>query len=90
LTVRAALEQEWVNSIGVVELEGAAGAARFAKGAGRHGDFAAQGAEEGQVHAILLRLTRINVVKALRPCYASIIGVMLMARIVRRERPLPI
>jgi enoyl-CoA hydratase len=39
LTVRAALEQEWVNSIGVVELEGAAGAARFAKGAGRHGDF---------------------------------------------------
>src|SRR6516165_1110490 len=39
LTVRAALEQEWVNSIEVVELEGAAGAARFAKGAGRHGDF---------------------------------------------------
>jgi hypothetical protein len=33
LTVRAALEQEWVNSIGVVELEGAAGAARFAEGA---------------------------------------------------------
>jgi enoyl-CoA hydratase len=39
LTVRAALKQEWVNSIGVVELEGAAGAARFANGAGRHGDF---------------------------------------------------
>jgi len=39
LTVRSALEQEWVNGIGVVELEGAAGAARFAKGAGRHGDF---------------------------------------------------
>jgi enoyl-CoA hydratase len=39
LSVHAALEQEWVNSIGVVELEGAAGAARFAKGAGRHGDF---------------------------------------------------
>jgi len=39
LTVNAALEQEWVNSIGVVELEGAAGAARFAKGVGRHGDF---------------------------------------------------
>ena len=39
LGVRAALEQEWANSIGVVELEGVAGAARFAKGAGRHGDF---------------------------------------------------
>jgi enoyl-CoA hydratase len=39
LTTRAALEQEWVNSIGVVELEGVAGAGRFAKGAGRHGDF---------------------------------------------------
>jgi enoyl-CoA hydratase len=37
--VRAALEKEWTNGIGVVELEGAAGAARFAKGAGRHGDF---------------------------------------------------
>jgi enoyl-CoA hydratase len=40
LPVRAALEQEWANGIGVVELEGAAGAARFAGGAGRHGDFA--------------------------------------------------
>src|SRR5215468_5316420 len=39
LGVRAALEQEWANGIGVVELEGVAGAARFAKGAGRHGDF---------------------------------------------------
>jgi len=39
LTTRSALEQEWVNGIGVVELEGVAGAARFAKGAGRHGDF---------------------------------------------------
>ncbi len=39
MSVRAALEQEWRNSIGVVETEGAAGAARFAKGAGRHGDF---------------------------------------------------
>ena len=37
--MRAALEREWTNSIGVVELEGTAGAARFAKGAGRHGDF---------------------------------------------------
>src|SRR3974390_2745569 len=39
LTTRAALEQEWINSVGVVELEGIAGAARFAEGAGRHGDF---------------------------------------------------
>ena len=39
LPVRAALEKEWMNGIGVVELEGAAGAERFAKGAGRHGDF---------------------------------------------------
>jgi enoyl-CoA hydratase len=39
LPVRGALEREWRNSIGVVEMEGAAGAARFAKGAGRHGDF---------------------------------------------------
>ena len=39
LSVRDALEREWGNSIGVVELEGAAGAVRFAKGAGRHGDF---------------------------------------------------
>jgi len=39
LALRSALEQEWANSIGVVELEGAAGAARFADGAGRHGDF---------------------------------------------------
>ena len=38
-TTRAALEREWVNGIGVVELEGVAGAGRFAKGAGRHGDF---------------------------------------------------
>jgi enoyl-CoA hydratase len=39
LSVRDALERVWMNSIGVVELEGAGGAARFAKGAGRHGDF---------------------------------------------------
>jgi enoyl-CoA hydratase len=39
LSVRDALEREWGNSVGVVELEGSAGAARFAKGAGRHGDF---------------------------------------------------
>jgi len=35
----AALQREWSNSTGVFKAEGAAGAARFAKGAGRHGDF---------------------------------------------------
>jgi enoyl-CoA hydratase len=39
LPVLAALEREWVNSEGTFKAEGAAGAARFAKGAGRHGDF---------------------------------------------------
>lgn len=39
LPVRAALEREWSNCTGVFAAEGAAGAARFAKGAGRHGDF---------------------------------------------------
>jgi hypothetical protein len=39
LSVRDALEREWGNSIGVVEMEGASGTAQFAKGAGRHGDF---------------------------------------------------
>ena len=39
LSVRAALEREWTNSIGVVELEDASGAARFDQGARRHGDF---------------------------------------------------
>lgn len=34
-----ALEQEWGNCAGVFKLEGAAGAARFASGIGRHGDF---------------------------------------------------
>src|SRR5262245_7194027 len=34
-----ALEREWANSAGVSKAEGAAGAARFAGGAGRHGDF---------------------------------------------------
>jgi hypothetical protein len=28
-----------IDSIGVVQMEGAAGAAQFAKGAGRHGHF---------------------------------------------------
>jgi len=35
----AALESEWTNCFGVFKAEGASGAARFAKGAGRHGDF---------------------------------------------------
>ena len=35
----AALEREWHNCAGVFKAEGAAGVARFAKGAGRHGDF---------------------------------------------------
>ena len=39
LPVRQALEREWENSMPVVEAEGAAGAARFAAGKGRHGDF---------------------------------------------------
>jgi enoyl-CoA hydratase len=34
-----ALEQEWATSAGVLKAEGAAGAARFTAGAGRHGDF---------------------------------------------------
>ncbi len=39
LPARAALEREWTNCSGIFAAEGAAGAARFAKGAGRHGDF---------------------------------------------------
>jgi enoyl-CoA hydratase len=39
LLVPAALEREWTNNTGVFRAEGAAGAARFASGAGRHGDF---------------------------------------------------
>ena len=35
----AALETEWTNSTGVFKAEGAAGAANFAGGAGRHGAF---------------------------------------------------
>jgi len=35
----AALEREWTNCSGVFKAEGAAGAARFSTGAGRHGDF---------------------------------------------------
>jgi enoyl-CoA hydratase len=40
LSEREALRAEWANSARVVESEGAAGAARFAAGKGRHGDFA--------------------------------------------------
>jgi enoyl-CoA hydratase len=39
LSEAEALRAEWVCSNGVVEREGAAGAARFASGQGRHGDF---------------------------------------------------
>jgi enoyl-CoA hydratase/carnithine racemase len=39
LSERAALEREWTNCAGTFKAEGAAGAARFASGAGRHGDF---------------------------------------------------
>jgi enoyl-CoA hydratase len=39
LSEQDALRAEWKNSIGVFEREGAAGAARFASGKGRHGDF---------------------------------------------------
>jgi enoyl-CoA hydratase len=39
LPERAALEREWTNNTGTFRMEGAAGVARFANGAGRHGDF---------------------------------------------------
>jgi len=39
LTVDAALEREWYNCTGIFKAEGAAGVAKFAQGAGRHGDF---------------------------------------------------
>jgi enoyl-CoA hydratase len=39
LPEHVALEREWTNSTGTFKAEGAAGVARFAKGAGRHGDF---------------------------------------------------
>lgn len=39
LSLRAALRQEWQGSRAIVEQEGAAGAARFAGGKGRHGNF---------------------------------------------------
>lgn len=39
LPVREALRREWVNGVEAHFKEGAAGAARFASGLGRHGDF---------------------------------------------------
>ena len=39
LTVRKALESEWQNSHAIVDAEGIAGAARFADGKGRHGNY---------------------------------------------------
>ena len=41
LPLRDALAQEWETSVALVEQEGAAGAARFSAGRGRHGDFGA-------------------------------------------------
>jgi enoyl-CoA hydratase len=39
LSTRDALAQEWAGGIDAFMLEGAAGAARFAQGRGRQGDF---------------------------------------------------
>jgi len=39
LTVREAMRKEWYNGIPTFKAEGAAGAARFASGKGRHGNF---------------------------------------------------
>lgn len=47
LPERAALEREWYNCTGVFKAEGAAGVAKFAKGAGRHGDFSDFGQPRG-------------------------------------------
>ncbi len=41
LPVREAMRREWYNGIPAFRAEGAAGAARFAAGKGRHGDFSA-------------------------------------------------
>jgi enoyl-CoA hydratase len=40
MPVREALRQEWCNGVEAIFKEGADGAARFASGKGRHGDFA--------------------------------------------------
>jgi enoyl-CoA hydratase len=39
LALREAMRKEWTNGIPAFKAEGAAGAARFASGKGRHGDF---------------------------------------------------
>ena len=39
LPEHAALDREWTNCEGVLKAEGSAGAARFAAGVGRHGDY---------------------------------------------------
>jgi len=39
MPVRDALRHEWANGMNAIFLEGVDGAARFAGGAGRHGDF---------------------------------------------------
>ena len=39
LTVREAMRREWTNGVPTFKAEGAAGAARFASGKGRHGNF---------------------------------------------------
>ena len=39
LSLRDAMRREWHNSLPAFFAEGAAGAARFASGKGRHGDF---------------------------------------------------
>ncbi len=39
LSTRDAMKREWRNGIAVLEAEGVDGAARFAGGVGRHGDF---------------------------------------------------
>lgn len=39
LPVREAMRKEWYNGFPAFEIDGAAGAARFASGKGRHGDF---------------------------------------------------
>jgi enoyl-CoA hydratase len=39
LSLRDAMRKEWYDGIPAFKAEGAAGAARFASGKGRHGDF---------------------------------------------------
>ncbi len=39
LSLREAMRKEWYNGLPAFKAEGAAGAARFASGKGRHGDF---------------------------------------------------